>query len=193
MIAGIRFRETTTADVPAMELCRLADPIDGLADPRMAAYFDRQHHPQQALLPRVGYVALANDTVIGYIAGHRTTRHGCSGEVQYVFVAPAYRRRGIGTALLQLLAEWFQAQAAQKVCVAVAADSPPEAQPFYERCWRLSVKEKLVRVGRHRDSSSFKCAKLKLNVNGRLTCKWSRRARPSCAILSSRRSAHLQR
>ena len=119
MIAGIRFRETTTADVPAMELCRLADPIDGPADPRMAAYFDRQHHPQQALLPRVGYVALANDTVIGYIAGHRTTRHGCSGEVQYVFVAPAYRRRGIGTALLQLLAEWFQAQAAQKVRVAV--------------------------------------------------------------------------
>ena len=43
----------------------------------MAAYFNGQHHPQQALLPRVGYVALAGDAVIGYIAGNRTTRHAC--------------------------------------------------------------------------------------------------------------------
>lgn len=131
-IKGVQFREATTADVAAMALCHVADPASGAADPRMAAYFDRQHHPQQALPPRVGYLALANDAVIGYIAGHRTTRHGCAGEVQYLFVAPAYRRRGVATALVRLLAEWFQAQAAQKVCVGVAADSPVEAQPFYE-------------------------------------------------------------
>jgi GNAT superfamily N-acetyltransferase len=98
----------------------------------MAAYFDRQHRPQQALPPRVGYVALNNDAVIGYIAGHPTTRHGCAGEVQYLFVAPAYRRRGIGTALLRLLAKWFVDHAAEKVCVGVAADSPAAAQPSYE-------------------------------------------------------------
>jgi len=131
-IAGIEFREATTDDVPAMARCRLADPTDSVADPRMAAYFDRRHHPQQALLPRVGYIALANDNVIGYIAGHRTTRHGCAGEVQYLFVAPPHRRQGIGTALVRLLAKWFQAQAAQRVCVAVADDSPVEAQPFFE-------------------------------------------------------------
>jgi ribosomal protein S18 acetylase RimI-like enzyme len=119
------------SDVSAMADCRQTDPSAGPADPRMAAYFSGQHHPQQALLPRVGYVALAGDVVIGYIAGHRTTRHGCAGEVQYLFVAPAYRRRGIATALLQLLAEWFQEQAGQRVCVCVDADSPA-AQPFYE-------------------------------------------------------------
>ncbi|MGH9347263.1 MAG: GNAT family N-acetyltransferase [Vicinamibacterales bacterium] len=59
----------------------------------MEAYFNGQHHPQQALLPRTGYVALNGDQVIGYIAGHRTNRHGCAAEVQYLFVAPAYRRR----------------------------------------------------------------------------------------------------
>jgi GNAT superfamily N-acetyltransferase len=132
-IAGIRFREAKTADVPAMARCRLADPTDnGIADPRMAAYFDGQHHPHQALPPRVGYVASHKDEVVGYIAGHCTTRNGCSGEVQYLFVAPAYRRRGIGTSLLRLLAEWFHTQGAQRVCVPIAADSPPEAKPFCE-------------------------------------------------------------
>lgn len=130
---GVHFREATTSDVAAMVKCRLADPTDdGAADPRMLAYFDRQHHPQHALLSRVGYVALHDDTVVGYIAGHRTTRNGCSGEVQYLFVSPAYRRQGIATALLRLLAEWFIANGAQKVCVGVAADSPAEARPFFE-------------------------------------------------------------
>ena len=98
----------------------------------MTAYFDRRHHPQQALGPRVGYVAVDNQGLVGYIAGHRTTRNGCSGEVQYLFVGIAHRRRGIGTALVRLLAEWFQSQAAQHVCVPVAGDSPPEARPFFE-------------------------------------------------------------
>lgn len=132
-LEGIQFREATTADVPAMAQCRLADPTDSVADPRMAAYFDGHHHPQQALPQRVGYVALANDAVIGYIAGHRTTRNDCAGEVQYLFVAPEYRRQGVATALLRLLAKWFQTQAAQKVCVGLADDSPPQARPFYER------------------------------------------------------------
>jgi GNAT superfamily N-acetyltransferase len=129
-IEGVHFREATRADVAAMAQCRLSDPTTGAADSRMAAYFDRQHHPQQALLPRVGYVALAGDAVIGYIAGHRTTRHSCAGEVQYLFVAPAYRRRGIAATLLRLLAGWFREQGATRVCVNVDTDSPA-AQPFY--------------------------------------------------------------
>jgi pyrimidine deaminase RibD-like protein/GNAT superfamily N-acetyltransferase len=127
----VRFQEATTTDVPAMALCHTADPTAG-ADPRMAGYFDRKHHPQQALLPRVGYLALAGPDIIGYIAGHRTTRHGCAGEVQYLFVAPTYRRKGVATALLRLLAQWFVDQEAHRVCVGVASDSPPAAQPFYE-------------------------------------------------------------
>lgn len=94
-IAGIEFREATTADVAAMTQCRLEDPTLYPADPRMAAYFDGRHHPQQALLPRVGYVALAENQVMGYIAGHLTTRHGCGGEVQYLFVAPAFAGVGL--------------------------------------------------------------------------------------------------
>jgi GNAT superfamily N-acetyltransferase len=130
LIADTQFREATTVDVPAMAQCRLADPAAGAADPRMAAYFDGRHHPQHALLPRVGYVALADGAVIGYIAGHRTTRHDCDGEMQYLFVAPAYRRRGIAMALLRLLARWFREHGARRVCANVDTVSPG-AQPFY--------------------------------------------------------------
>ena len=90
-IAKIQFREAIAADVPAMMQSHGAI---NAADPRMAAYLDRQHHPQQALLPRMAYVALHEDTVIAYIAGHRTTRHGCEGEVQYLFVSPDFRKTG---------------------------------------------------------------------------------------------------
>jgi GNAT superfamily N-acetyltransferase len=117
-ILGVRFRKASSADVPAMVRCRGTDPTDnGKADPRMAAYLDGQHNPQEALPARVGYIALYDDTIIGYVAGHQTKRNGCSGELQYLFVAPTYRRRGIGTALLRLLAEWFHEQGAQRLCV----------------------------------------------------------------------------
>jgi len=139
--AGIDFSKATSADVPAIALCRREDPTDGgVIDSRMGAYLEGRHHPQQALLLRAGYVARHNNAVVGYIAGHRTTRHGCAGEVQYLFVAPSYRRRGIGTALLRLLAEWFTTQDALKVCVPVAADSPPEALPFFESLKALPFK-----------------------------------------------------
>jgi GNAT superfamily N-acetyltransferase len=97
----------------------------------MTAYFDGNHHPQQALPPRVGYLALAGDGVTGYIAGHLTTRHGCAAEVQYLFVAPECRRRGVATALLRLLTNWFGSAGVRKVCVCVDPHSPG-AKPFYE-------------------------------------------------------------
>jgi GNAT superfamily N-acetyltransferase len=129
--SGVHFRIATAADVAAMAACRLSDPVAGPADPRMGAYFNCQHHPHQALLPRVGYVAVVNVEIVGYIAGHRTTRHGYSGEIQYLFVAPDHRRRGVGSALVQQLAEWFDRSGARNVCVCVDADSPAAA-PFYE-------------------------------------------------------------
>ena len=132
LLEKVRFRQATAVDAAALAQCHLTDPANPVADSRIGAYFAGHHHPRQALQARVGYVAMVDDAIVGYIAGHRTTRHGCEGEVQYLFVAPVYRRRGIATALLRLLAKWFHSQAAQKVCVAVADDSPKEAKPFYE-------------------------------------------------------------
>jgi GNAT superfamily N-acetyltransferase len=131
-VENIRFREATATDAVDMARCHVADPANTVADSRMGAYFDGIHHPQQALPARVGYVAMIDDAIVGYIAGHRTTRHGCDGELQYLFVSPLHRRHGIATALLRLLANWFHSQSAQKVCVALADDSPTEAKPFLE-------------------------------------------------------------
>jgi GNAT superfamily N-acetyltransferase len=97
----------------------------------MADYFNRRYHPGQALSPRAGYIAVADDTVIGYIAGHRTTRLGCEGEVEYLYVAPSHRGHGVATVLLRRLAEWFTSNGARTVCVDVNPDSAA-ALRFYQ-------------------------------------------------------------
>jgi ribosomal protein S18 acetylase RimI-like enzyme len=128
----VHYRQATVADVPEMARSRLDDPAAGPADSRMAAYLEGTHHPQRALAPRVAYVVLDGDAVVGYIAGHLTERYACDGELQYLFVAPQFRRSGIATALLRLLARWFTERGALKICVDVNLDSPA-ALPFYTR------------------------------------------------------------
>jgi len=131
-VSELQFRAATADDVPAMAACRRLDPSAEPADPRMSAYFEGRQHPQQALLPRTGFVAFDGAQMIGYIAGHLTTRHGCEGEIQSLFVAPSHRRHGAGTALVRLLADWFVSHNARKICVPIADDTPVEARPFYE-------------------------------------------------------------
>jgi len=113
-----------------MEHARAADPGAGPADERTAAYLEGRHHPQEALGPRTAFVALESDDVVGYIGGHATTRHGCAGEVQYLYVSPRHRRRAVGRTLLQSLAKWFREQGIRRVCVNVDVESPG-AEPFY--------------------------------------------------------------
>jgi len=127
--ADVVFRPATVADVPVMTAARLTD-AEGPADPRMAAYLAGTHHPSGALAPRTAFLGARGGTVIGYIAGHLTRRHGCEGEVQYLYVAPPDRRQKVGTGLLLRLAAWFAEQSAFRVCVNVNPDSPA-ARPFY--------------------------------------------------------------
>jgi len=128
--SSIQVRRATAADVPQLAESRSADPDAGPADARMAAYLEGRHHPRQALGPRVAYLATVTGTVAGYIGGHLTRRHGCDGEVQYLYVAPAYRRTGVASTLLRQLAQWFVQQEAVRICVDVNDDSPGAA-PFY--------------------------------------------------------------
>ena len=126
----IAIRQASVADVPAMASVRTPDEEAGPADSRMAAYLEGRHHPQQALAPRVAFLAEHGDDVVGYIAGHLTERHGCHGEVQYLYVAQDARRMGVGSELLECLAGWFIEHNATKLCVNANLDSPP-AVPFY--------------------------------------------------------------
>jgi GNAT superfamily N-acetyltransferase len=128
----VRYRAATVADVPAMARSRLADPAAGRADERMAAYLEGKHHPQQALGPRVAFVALDAEGVVGYIAGHLTRRHQYDGEVQYLFVAPRHRGTGVAARLLRLQAGWFIRRQARRICVNVDPDNAV-ARAFYTR------------------------------------------------------------
>ncbi|MEE8154285.1 MAG: GNAT family N-acetyltransferase [Phycisphaerales bacterium] len=140
--ALIRYREANVDDVPEMEGIRLPDSEAGPADPRMARYLRREHHPQKALRPRVMYVATDVDAIVGYIGGHLTRRHGCDGELQYLYVALEHRRSGVASGMLRSLWGWFQERDATRICVDVEPDNA-RARGFYTRhgatdlssCW----------------------------------------------------------
>jgi GNAT superfamily N-acetyltransferase len=127
---GVLVRQATSADVPAMAEIRVGDAEVGPADTRMAAYLDGVHHPQRALKPRVAFLAEVSGTIVGYIADHLTDRFGCDAEVQYLYVAPPFRRAGVAGTLLRHLAAWFVKRGAVFVCVDVNSDSA-SAEPFY--------------------------------------------------------------
>ena len=77
-------------------------------------------------------MAVADGAVVGYIAGHLTRRFECDGEVQYLFVAPQYRRIGVAGQLLRAQGRWFREQGATKICVNVDPANAV-ACAFYER------------------------------------------------------------
>lgn len=125
-----RYREAEIGDVARLEEMRARDATWGPADPRMARYLRGEHHPQQALMPRVMFIAEDDGHVVGYIGGHLTRRYACDGELQYMYVAPAHRRTGVASKLFGLLADWFGEQGASRVCVDVTPENE-RARGFY--------------------------------------------------------------
>jgi GNAT superfamily N-acetyltransferase len=117
---AIYYRLAVREDVPQMARIWGEEGAEGgSSGDRMAAYFEGRHNPQQALPTRVMYVALEGDTVIAYVAGHLTRRYACQGELQWIYVAPAYRCRGVAFELLRLMSAWFADHQSFRVCVNV--------------------------------------------------------------------------
>src|SRR5438874_13833463 len=112
------YREAIASDIPALARIRAAEwETEDYWSRRIAGYLNGTVHPQQALAPRVLYVALDVSATIGFIAGHLSRRFGCEGELEWINVVPAYRGTGIAAALLRLLAAWFQQENALRICV----------------------------------------------------------------------------
>ncbi len=129
----VQYRKTEDADIAGMARIRAEEW--GSQDhwvARISGYLECKVHPQQALMPRVSYVAVEQGLVIGFIAGHLTRRYGCDSELEWINVSRARRREGIASKLLLLLAEWFSEQRASKVCVNVYP-SNTAATRFYAR------------------------------------------------------------
>ncbi len=90
--------------------------------PRVVGYFAGTYNPSYSLAERTVLVAGHDEQIIGFAAGHRSTRMGCTGELQWMFVLPRWQRRGVGVGLLQPLRQWFKVHRSTKVIV----DAPPE-------------------------------------------------------------------
>jgi ribosomal protein S18 acetylase RimI-like enzyme len=114
------YRLAEKYDVPAMARIRaLSWGAEDYWKTRITAYMDCELHPQHALMPRLNYVALEGDAVVGLIAGHLTRRFACDGELEWIDVIPEQRGRGIASGLLCQLAAWFMEQKARRICVDV--------------------------------------------------------------------------
>ena len=89
----------------------------------------RGESPSTSRPERTVLMAVAHGRVVGYLAGHLTTRFGLDAEIQSFYVLRECQRRGIGTALLARFARWLAANGARTLCVGIAPENPYQA--FY--------------------------------------------------------------
>lgn len=132
-IEQLLYRPATLRDVSAM--AQLRSEHWGNApdwEHTVSAYLSGEHHPRQALLPRIAIVAEEEDEIVGFIAGHLTRRHRCDGELQWINVPASQRGNAMASELLQNLAEWFVENGARRVCVDVQPRNTI-ARAFYTR------------------------------------------------------------
>jgi ribosomal protein S18 acetylase RimI-like enzyme len=120
----IRVRRVEEADVVSMAAIRAQEwETEAFWKARIERYLRGEHSPQKALSARAAFVAVDNGAALGFVSGHRTSRYGCDGELQWINVAREYRGRGIAGTLLETIAHWFVQQQASRVCVNVAPNN----------------------------------------------------------------------
>jgi GNAT superfamily N-acetyltransferase len=115
---NIVYREAKTEDIPFLAQIRAANwETEDFWNYSISSYLNNTRNPQKALKERVLYVALVGSTIVGFIAGHLTTRYDCQGELEWIDVVQQYRRDGIASKLIKVLAAWFIKHKAYKVCI----------------------------------------------------------------------------
>jgi len=132
-MSAVQYKKAEGSDIPAMARIRAAEwETEAYWNVRISRYLDCELHPQQALTPRVIYVASEGDSLLGLIAGHLTRRFGCDGELEWINVIPERRGGGLASGLLRHLAAWFVAHKAARICVDVDPANTM-ARRFYRR------------------------------------------------------------
>jgi RimJ/RimL family protein N-acetyltransferase len=132
-MGALSYRPAEDSDVPALARLQAARwETEEYWKVRIPAYLHGELDPRQALKPRVGYVALEDDSIVGLIAGHLTRRYDCDGELEWIIIAPEHRGAGVAAELLRLLAAWFVAQNALRICVDVDPKNAG-ARSFYAK------------------------------------------------------------
>jgi RimJ/RimL family protein N-acetyltransferase len=113
-------RPAEDRDVPTMAAIRAAEwETQEYWERRIGNYLAGNLGAQHALPGHAVFVAELDGKVVGFIAGHRTTRHRCQGELEWIDVVQAHRRHGIAGQMVVTLAAWFIEQQALRVCIDV--------------------------------------------------------------------------
>jgi ribosomal protein S18 acetylase RimI-like enzyme len=116
-MSATQYRQVTEADFPFIARILADWQTEEYWNQRVSGYYRQELHPQKALLPRIMYVATDSTSIVGFVAGHLTERFDCDGELQWINVIPEFRKEGIATKLLYLLAKWFVERNAFYICV----------------------------------------------------------------------------
>jgi GNAT superfamily N-acetyltransferase len=134
-------REATLTDVPSMASLRDKSGWSGGANAeRMTMYLSNEHHPQYALPQRIAFIAVEDEQLRGYVAGHLTTRFDCQGELQWILVDPDDRGGSVASELLIRMADWFSQNESNRVCVNVEPENV-RARAFYRRHGAVELSE----------------------------------------------------
>ncbi len=127
------YRQAGDGDIAQMAEIRAGDwGTEPYWQERIRQYLAGDLHPREALPPRVSFVGVEGDRIVGLIAGHLTRRFGCDGELEWISVRPECRRRGVAAELFGLLRKWFLEHEARRICVDVEP-SNLTARRFYGR------------------------------------------------------------
>jgi predicted GNAT family acetyltransferase len=114
------FRRAQDSDIAAMAMIRSREwETEAYWRLRIGRYLAGEHSPRQGLPDRAVFVAVDDGIVVGFVAGHRTRRFGCDGELQWINVSEEQRGQGIAGALMKIITAWFVEQNALRVCVNV--------------------------------------------------------------------------
>jgi GNAT superfamily N-acetyltransferase len=106
---------------------------------RIRSYLSGEDSPREALASRAVFVAMEGDELVGFIAGHRTQRFGCEGELQWINVAKEKRAAGIADKLIAQLGAWFVEHGISRICVDVVPENTV-ARKLYMRCGASPLK-----------------------------------------------------
>jgi ribosomal protein S18 acetylase RimI-like enzyme len=107
---------------------------------RIGRYLCGEHSPQHALAERSAFVAIDEQKIVGFVAGHHTRRFNCDGELQWIDVDQDHRRRGIAVTLVAQIGEWFVAENLTRICVNVDPNNLA-AQKLYAKCGAQPLNE----------------------------------------------------
>lgn len=132
----IRIEVASPSDIEALagveiesKLQSLPEHMDVIAiDPEIRAYrwhtyFDGAS-PVSAKPQRIVFKAIKDKQIVGFIAGHLTTRYHKDAEIQSFYVLKDEQRHGIGSALLEKLLTWLKVQKAKSLCVGIFPQNP---------------------------------------------------------------------